>query len=228
MSGISKAKFVNAGELCGPDLAGQRHTSALRRSLESVGTKPESYGMIALIIGTNRPGSNSRKIARHIEEIYAALGKEIAVVDLAALPPEIFAPTSYATKPVAFEPFQTAVCRAAGLHVVTPEYNGGIPGVLKYFIDMLKLPESVVHKPVCFVGLSAGQWGALRPVEQLQAIFTYEGAYVYCERVFIPNVLDALDEFGRLKDGAMVDRLRAQVRGFIEFVEHLEQAKFGR
>lgn len=178
--------------------------------------------MIALVIGTNRPGSNSRKIARHIEEIYSALGMQIAVVDLAALPPEIFAPASYATKPVAFEPFQMAICHAAGLHIVTPEYNGGIPGVLKYFIDMLRLPESFVRKPVCFVGLSAGQWGALRPVEQLQAIFTYEGAYVYSERVFIPNVLDALDEFGRLKDGILVERLHAQVRGFIEFVERLQ------
>jgi peroxiredoxin Q/BCP len=31
--------------------------------------------MIALLVGTNRPGSNTRKVARHIEEIYATLMK---------------------------------------------------------------------------------------------------------------------------------------------------------
>ena len=55
--------------------------------------------MITLIVGTNRPGSNTRKIARHVEEIYAALKVPLQVLDLAQLPPEIFSPTSYAEKP---------------------------------------------------------------------------------------------------------------------------------
>ena len=55
--------------------------------------------MITLIVGTNRPGSNTRKVARHLEEIYAALKVPLHVLDLAQLPPEIFPPTSYAQKP---------------------------------------------------------------------------------------------------------------------------------
>jgi NAD(P)H-dependent FMN reductase len=110
------------------------------------------------------------------------------------LPPEIFSPTSYAEKPRAFQPFAEAVLNAAGLHVVSPEYNGAIPGVLKYFIDMLKFPESFSNRPVCFVGLAAGMWGALRPVEQLQAIFGYRNAFIYPDRVFLPTVNDRLDD----------------------------------
>ena len=41
-----------------------------------------------------------------------------------------------------------AVLQAEGLIVVTPEYNGSLPGVLKYFIDMLKFPESFEQRPV--------------------------------------------------------------------------------
>jgi hypothetical protein len=114
-----------------------------------------------------------------VEAIYAELKVPLRVLDLAQMPPEIFSPSSYAEKPKAFAPFADAVLQAAGLHVVTPEYNGGIPGVLKYFIDMLKFPESFDRRPVCFTGLSAGIWGALRPVEQLQAIFCYRNAYLY-------------------------------------------------
>ena len=133
--------------------------------------------MITLIVGTNRPGSNTRKVARHVEEIYAELKVPLHVLDLAQLPPDIFSPSSYAEKPASFRPFADAILKSSGLVVVTPEYNGGMPGVLKYFIDMLKFPESFEKRPVCFIGVAAGIWGALRPIEQLQAIFSIGGDF---------------------------------------------------
>ncbi len=178
--------------------------------------------MIALIVGTNRPGSNSRKVAARIEKLYAELGVPLKVLDLATLPPEIFNPSSYETKPASFSPFADAVLQASGLVIVTPEYNGSMPGVLKYFIDMLKFPESFERRPVCFVGVAAGIWGALRPVEQLQQIFGYRNAFNYPERVFLPQVYNLLGEDGDLKDAELVGRLRAQATGFVDFVEKLK------
>jgi chromate reductase len=177
------------------------------------------------MIGTNRPDSNTRKVARHVEEIYAESKVPLRVLDLAQLPPEIFSPSSYAEKPKTFAPFADAVLQAAGLHVVTPEYNGGIPGILKYFIDMLKFPESFERQPVCFTGLAAGVWGALRPVEQLQAIFGYRNAYLYPERVFLPGVGKLLDASGRLQDAELLGRLKKQADGFVTFVERLQGVK---
>jgi chromate reductase len=180
--------------------------------------------MITLIVGTNRPESNTRLVARQVSQFYDQLKVPLHVLDLAELPPEIFNPTSYAEKPKSFQPFAEAVLKADGLHVVTPEYNGGIPGVLKYFIDMLKFPESFDKRPVCFTGLSAGIWGALRPIEQLQAIFGYRNAYIFPERVFLRGIGDLLDEAGRLRDPELRERLRKQVEGFIGFVQHLTPA----
>src|SRR6266478_4060633 len=179
--------------------------------------------MLTMIVGTNRPGSNTRKVATHVEEIYAGLGVPLRVLDLATLPPEIFSPSSYANKPKSFTPFADGILQASGLVVVTPEYNGSVPGVLKYFIDMLKFPESFYKKPVCFVGLSAGIWGALRPVEQLQAIFGYRNAHIFPERVFLPGIRDLLDEGGHLKDAELLKRLRNQAEGFVDFVERLKR-----
>jgi chromate reductase, NAD(P)H dehydrogenase (quinone) len=181
--------------------------------------------MITLIVGTNRPGSNTRKIAAHLEEIYAALKAPLRVLDLAQLPPEIFSPSSYAEKPKSFQPFADAVLQSSGLHVVTPEYNGSVPGVLKYFIDMLKFPESFERRPVCFTGLAAGMWGGLRPVEQLQAIFGYRSAYLFPERVFLPQINTLLDADGRLKDSELLGRLKKQTEGFVGFVERLQNVK---
>jgi NAD(P)H-dependent FMN reductase len=184
--------------------------------------------MITLLVGTNRPGSNSRKVARHIEEIYAGLKVPLHVLDLAQLPPEIFSPASYAEKPKSFQPFSEAILKSAGLHLVSPEYNGSVPGVLKYFIDMLKFPESFEKRPVCFVGVAAGIWGALRPVEQLQAIFGYRNAFLFPERVFLPRINELLDGSGRLKDPELVQRLRNQVEGFVDFVERLQKTSLRR
>src|SRR5476651_2523684 len=172
--------------------------------------------MITLIVGTNRPGSNSRKVAAQLEEIYAELKVPLNVLDLAELPPEIFSPTSYAEKPKSFLPFADAVMQSTGLHVVTPEYNGSVPGVLKYFIDMLKFPESFERRPVCFTGLASGIWGALRPVEQLQAIFGYRNAHLFPARVFLPQVNDLLDAAGKVKDAELLGRLQKQAEGFVE------------
>ena len=176
--------------------------------------------MMTLIVGTNRPDSNTRKVARQVEEIYGQLKTPLHVLDLAQLPPEIFSPSSYAEKPASFAPFADAILESSGLIIVTPEYNGSIPGVLKYFIDMLKFPESFERRPVCFVGLSAGIWGALRPIEQLQQIFGYRNAYIYPERVFMPLINSLLDAQGKLKDPELGGRLKSQAEGFIGFVKH--------
>lgn len=181
--------------------------------------------MITLLVGTNRPGSNSRKVARHVEELYAEMKVPLHVIDLTQLPPEIFSATSYAEKPKSFHPFAEAILQSSGLHVISPEYNGGIPGVLKYFIDMLKFPESFQHRPVCFTGLSAGIWGALRPIEHLQVIFGYRNAFIFPDRVFLQQINSLLDENGRLKDPELIDRLRKQAAGFVDFVEKLKQIK---
>lgn len=174
--------------------------------------------MITLIVGTNRPNSNTRKVATQLEAIYAALNVPVKTLDLAQLPPEIFSPESYAEKPVSFQPFADAVLQASGLHIVTPEYNGSLPGVLKYFIDMLKFPESFEQKPVCFTGVAAGMWGALRPIEQLSAIFAYRNAHLYPVRVFMPQIHNLLDASGKIKDAELLERLKAQAEGFSKFV----------
>lgn len=174
-------------------------------------------GEILIISGTNRPNANALRISQLLLGHYRELGGKAEIYSLADLPAEIFNPSSYASKPASFVPVQQRVLDACGLHVVTPEYNGSFPGVLKYFIDMLKFPESFERKPVAFVGEAAGTWGGLRSVEQLQHIFGYRNAHVYPDRVFIPGIGQKFDAGGAFIDEAINKRLREQVKGFAEF-----------
>jgi NAD(P)H-dependent FMN reductase len=179
--------------------------------------------MIRIISGTNRPQSNTGKVSRQVAEIYSRLNVATELIDLCDLPGEIFSPSAYAQKPQSFEWYANAVKTADGLVVVVPEYNGSFPGILKYFIDMLEFPQSLVGKPACFVGLAAGMWGALRAVEHLQDIFTYRNAFIFPRSVFIPNVYSVIDSSGRLTNSEILERLKNQAVYFIDFVGRLKK-----
>jgi len=181
--------------------------------------------MIVILSGTNRPGSNTRKISTRVDASYQALGVKTQLLDLAELPAEIFSPGSYEEKPAGFAKFTDLLLASDGLVIVTPEYNGGMPGVLKYFIDMLPFPEAFEQRPICLVGLAAGIWGALRPVEQLQAIVGYRNGFVYPERVFMPGVGKLLDAAGQFTSPDIEKRLDRQAAGFVDFVEKLRGKK---
>ena len=173
---------------------------------------------ITLIAGTNRPDSNTRKITAAVETVYSELGHPIQFLDLAQLPPDIFDPSSYDTAPASFQHFQDVVNSSEGLHIVTPEYNGSIPGILKYFIDMLDMPGSFKGKSFCFTGLAAGQWGGMHSVEVLQNLVIGQGGKVFPTRVFIPGVRGVISEEGQLTDEGILKRLLSQAAGFIDFV----------
>ena len=174
---------------------------------------------IMIISGTNRANSNALRISKLILGHYQAGNIPAELFSLEELPHEVFEPSSYHKKPHAMQVIQQRVLAAPGLHVVTPEYNGSFPGVLKYFIDMLKFPESFDRKPVAFVGEASGLWGGLRSVEQLQMIFGYRNAHSYPDRVFIPAVKDKFDSAGNFTDTAINDRLKKQAIGFSCFIQ---------
>jgi NAD(P)H-dependent FMN reductase len=177
--------------------------------------------MITVISGTNRPGSNTRKVADLIRDLLEKNGEETVLLDLAELPAEIFNDSAYASKPESFVRFQDAVLSTDGVLTVVPEYNGSFPGVLKYFIDMLRFPESLYEKPAAFVGLSAGRWGGVRAVEHLEMVFQYRHAHLFGRRCFIPAINRALDDAGQFKDSETADRLRKTVLDFAGFCNSL-------
>lgn len=152
--------------------------------------------MITIISGTNRPGSNSRKVAAIIESNLRSQGEETQLVDLQELPRDIFVPENYGKPPATFAPFQEKMSATDGIITVVPEYNGSYPGALKYFIDLLKFPETLNGMPSAFVGVSAGVFGSLRSIEQLQMVFQYRSARLFNKYVLLPKVHEKLDSSG--------------------------------
>ena len=177
--------------------------------------------MISLLVGTNREGSLSSGLTNWLGQVYQELGVEHKVLELSELPPETFSPQAYTNKPKKVQEFTDFILNSSGLVVVTPEYNGSMSGALKLFIDMLPFPESFENRPICYVGIASGQFGALRPVEHLQQVFGYRNAYNFPKRVFVPAVHNSVDKEKWVVCEDLDKRLRDQATGFIEYCSSL-------
>jgi len=178
--------------------------------------------VFVVISGTNRPNNRTHQVAQLAAKALESFNQEVRLLDLCDLPPKLFDPASYATKPESFAPWQEAILATEGILTVVPEYNGSAPGVLKYFLDMLQFPESLVGKPCAFIGLAAGQWGALRAVEHLEMVFQYRKAHLFGPRLFIPKLHTVLSEAGKITDDALSGRLTNLVLEFVEFSKRLQ------
>lgn len=177
-----------------------------------------------IIAGTDRPDSNTLKVSKIIQNIYKGLGEEVEIIDLRELKSHLHDDIHYGKPSEALKPYLEKVLSSEGLIVVCPEYNGSMPGVLKYFIDHLKFPESFEYRPVCFVGLG-GMFGALRPVEHLQGVFGYRNAFIFPERVFMMNVFKLINAEGQLTDEVLKGLLVKQAQGFQKFTQALASFK---
>jgi NAD(P)H-dependent FMN reductase len=74
-----------------------------------------------------------------------------------------------------------AVAAADAILVVTPEYNGSIPGALKNAIDWLSRPyghNALSAKPLAVVGASMGQYGGVWAHDETRKSFGIAGASI--------------------------------------------------
>ncbi len=177
-----------------------------------------------VISGTDRKGSRTLQVAKFIQGLYRIAGEEVELVDLSQLPTAELTHGVYGGElPGKWKEITSKMLSAEGLHFVVPEYNGSMPGSLKFFIDQWKYPDAFEHRPICFVGLG-GIFGGLRPVEHLQQVFAYRNAFIFPERVFILAISKSLED-GQIKDPVVVDLMKKQVSGFQKFVRALQSEK---
>ena len=111
---------------------------------------------------------------------------------------------------------RTAVRNADALLIATPEYNHGVPGVMKNAIDWLSQPlrESVLDgKPTALMGASTGLAGTARGQSQLRQAFVLTNTPAMLRpEVLVGRAQDKFDATGRLTD----EGTRRFVASFLE------------
>jgi NAD(P)H-dependent FMN reductase len=99
-----------------------------------------------------------------------------------------------ADTPASVTTLRDAVSEADAILVVTPEYNGSIPGVLKNALDWLSRPygqSSLNSKPLAVIGTALGQYGGVWAHDETRKSFGIAGADVVEVSLSLPsNALD--------------------------------------
>ncbi|RKN49126.1 NADPH-dependent FMN reductase [Micromonospora endolithica] len=162
---------------------------------------PYSLAVITASVRADRIGPTvARWFLRHLDRHTDAV---VDHVDLA----ELNLPDDLAGGGDA-ERFTKRVEQADAFVVVTPEYNHGYPGPLKTAVDTPY--EQWRAKPLGFVSYG-GASGGLRAVEQLRNVFAELHVPTMRTSVLIPNVHDAFDDDGELRDPAPVEAALAEM-----------------
>ena len=183
--------------------------------------------MKLIITATNRKESLSFEVSKIVWEIYQKQREKSEILDLKKISFKDIAenpPFSSEQAPPSLKPYLDKVAQAEGIILVCPEYNGGVPGLIKHFIDHWIYPDSFVYKPICFIGLG-GKFAALIPITHLQSIFLYRHSFVFPIRVFIQNISEILKN-GRIQDDNINRLLLKQAQNFTKFIRALKTQKF--
>jgi chromate reductase, NAD(P)H dehydrogenase (quinone) len=165
---------------------------------------------ILAISGSLRAGSYNTALARAAVDA-APAGVEIELYDdLDSLPP-FDADAEGEGTASAVRDLRDRIASADALLVVTPEYNGSVPGVLKNAIDWASRPRAEAAlrgKSVAVAGASTGQYGALWAIQDLRRVLGIAGARVVEGEVSVPRAHELVDETGTLSSELVESRLR--------------------
>ncbi|KQN38510.1 NAD(P)H-dependent oxidoreductase [Pedobacter sp. MC2016-05] len=173
--------------------------------------------MITIIAATNRPNSNTLKIAKYYQAQLKIKGQEAGIFSLEDLPADILNTDMFGKRSPAFQEIQNLISETDKFIFVMPEYNGSYPGVLKVMIDAADFPGSFYDKKAALVGLSSGKYGNIRGVDHFTGVCHYIHLNVLPLRIHIPNIKQELDENGNLFQEDTVKFTNEQIDKFINF-----------
>jgi len=126
--------------------------------------------------------------------------------------------------PAAVTELKDAVAAAAGVLLVTPEYNNSIPGVFKNAIDWLSRPNSDIKRvfrdrPFAVIGASPGGFGTtLSQAAWLPVLRTLGVQFWAGGRLQVSRAGSVFDEAGNLKDPGVEEQLKQFLAGYAAFV----------
>ncbi len=155
------------------------------------------------IAGSLRTGSLNRALLRAAREL-APVGMEIRIFDGMADIPLYNQDVEALGDPEPVQALKRAIGEADALLVVTPEYNHGVPGVLKNAIDWASRPAGgsvLARKPAAILGASPGVTGTARAQSQLRQAFVFTNTPVVPQpEILVYRAHEKFDADGRLTD----------------------------
>jgi chromate reductase, NAD(P)H dehydrogenase (quinone) len=167
--------------------------------------------MILIIAGTNRLGSNTLKIATHYQKVLIEKGQEVKLLSLERL-------TTLQKDANFIQLEETYLKPATKYIIISPEYNGTFPGILKLLFDLSDIRNVWTNKKVALVGISNGRAGNLRGLDHLTNMLHYIKVNVMPNKLPISLVNKMINETnGAVTDEATIDVIETQIDEIIKY-----------
>jgi chromate reductase, NAD(P)H dehydrogenase (quinone) len=174
---------------------------------------------ILAISGSLRSASYNTALAHAAAEL-APEGVEVDVYEeLGELPPyDQDLDQDGLSPPTSVAHLREWIEAADALLMVTPEYNGSIPGVLKNAIDWASSQHrgsSFRNKTIAIAGASTGQFGGVWAQMELRKVLGICGGRVVEGELPVSNAHQRFDAGGRLVDPNVEERLRIHLDALV-------------
>jgi chromate reductase len=162
-----------------------------------------SQTRIGVVVGSLRKDSFNHKLALAIAHLAPAdfTFEHLRIDDL-----PLYNQDEDGNQAPAVKRLKTEVAACDGILFVTPEYNRGVPGVLKNAIDNASRPygqSAWAGKPAGVVGISVGQIGTAVAQQQLRGFLAYLDMPTLGQpEVFLQNKEGLFDDKGRIAEGS--------------------------
>lgn len=175
---------------------------------------------ILAFVGTSADFSYNRLLLRFMKKHFKQMA-DIEIYEVGKLPPfSVDTPLSEQTE---VWKLKQKVKEADGLVFSTPEYDHGIPAVLKSAIEWLSYKTKVLsEKPAMIVGVAYGRQASARSQVQMRQILISPDCntnLIPGNEVLIGNVRDTFAKDGRLVDQEAIDNLEKCFEHFIEYIQ---------
>lgn len=170
--------------------------------------------------GSLRRGSFNRALLRAAAEL-APAGMAIEIFDLGEVP-LYNGDVEAEGDPEAVARLKQAIRAADGVLLVTPEYNHGVPAVMKNAVDWASRPPgsaALGGKPVGIIGASPGITGSARGQSQLRQAFEFTNSYCMPQpELLVFKAHEKFDSEGCLTDDATAQFLARYLAAFAAWV----------
>lgn len=166
--------------------------------------------MITIISGTNRKYSNTYKIAKEYQCLLQEKGIEAGILSL-----EDIDVLHYNAE---FERIENEMLvPTTHFIIISPEYNGSFPGVLKMFFDSSRSIEIWYNKKALLTGVATGRAGNLRGMDHLADVLNYLKITVHPNKLPISVVNTVVGNDGKIIDINTLKAINQQLDEFISW-----------
>lgn len=176
------------------------------------------------VAGSLRQGSLNRALLRAAVQ-RAPAGMTIKAFDLIDVP-LYNGDVEAAGDPLGVAAFKAAVRAADAVLFATPEYNHGVPAVMKNAVDWASRPPrdaALNGKSVGVIGASPGQTGTARAQSQLRQAFGFTNSFCMPQpELLVFRAHEKFDAAGELVDAKTAELLGKYLEAFLAWTQRFK------